>query len=365
MKLKEEYWVIYRAAYQHTELSENQIKEIKYLYKRDGREAISEAAKTKKLMPAIAYLMCKLEIDVEYWRPIVEFYRTRNEKVIVCLDEMYRLLSENGIDHIAVVENFGALLASSQDLAMFGSGDIDEYAEPEQKEKIYSVLRKAGYSVEEVKSGCIIVSSSIRREDFPENFYFGINWNITNRVNLPSFSAKGDFIGWDRCRFYDNTYIRLPSPEGLMYVCLMHIAVHGFCKAPDIRLYYDIANAAEQEIDWEKLCDRAKQDGNSVKMAVGAYLAYKLLDVDIPSFVFSSGNQKQRSKLLSTVYCENKNKLNDFPNKISRVLIDIYSEDSGAVCGIKKIICPNSKWIKQKYGSITLGHIKHIINILK
>lgn len=365
MKLKKEYWEIYRAAYQHTKLSEDQKSKIIEIYMRDGRNAIYEAAKVKKLVPAISCLMCKLEVDLDFWKPIADDYRNRNLRVISCLDEMYSVLNRNGVKHIAVVENFGALLSSTQDLAMFGSGDLDEYALPEERDKIYSILKKNGYSIDEVKAGEIIVSSSIRRDDFPEGFYFGINWDVTNRVNLPSFSANGDFIGWDKCRYYKDTEIRLPSPEGLMYVCLMHIAVHGFCKAPDIRLYYDIANAAEQGLDWNVLANWAKRDGNSVKIAVAAFLAHKMLGVQIPDFVFEIGNEKQKNRLLKTIYIDSDNRLNDFPNKLARIKIDIYSEDKGWFAGVLNIFFPDSGWIKRRYGSLVMGRVRHIIHLIK
>lgn len=365
MKLKKEYWEIYRAAYQHTKLSENQKSKIIEIYMRDGRNAIYEAAKVKKLVPAISCLMCKLEVDLDFWKPIADDYRNRNLRVISCLDEMYSVLNRNGVKHIAVVENFGALLSSTQDLAMFGSGDLDEYALPEERDKIYSILKKNGYSIDEVKAGEIIVSSSIRRDDFPEGFYFGINWDVTNRVNLPSFSANGDFIGWDKCRYYKDTEIRLPSPEGLMYVCLMHIAVHGFCKAPDIRLYYDIANAAEQGLDWNVLANWAKRDGNSVKISMAAYLSHKLLGVEIPKFVFEIGNQKQFQRLLRVVYDQIDNRLHDFPPAKDRFFIDVYSNDEGVVNGIKEIVFPNNRWIKARYGSVLLGYIKHCIQLIR
>lgn len=365
MRLKKEYWKIYRAAYQHAELTDDQIQDIVALYRRDGKEAIFKAAKVKKLIPAVSALFCKIGLDLDYWNPIVNSYRERNSRVIKCLDEMYRLLAANGIENIVVVENFGALLSSAQDVAMFGSGDVDEYALPEEREKIYLVLKKNGYRIGEVKSGNLIVSSNIRKDTFPDGFYFGINWDVTNRVNLPSFTANGDFIGWDRCRYYKKTAIRLPSPEGQMYVCLMHIAVHGFCKAPDIRLYYDIANAAECKVDWNLILKWAERDGNSVKIAIAAYLAYKLLNVDIPDIVFSVKNKKQFQRLLRVVYDSKWEKLYDFPSKWKCLLIDIYSDDCGALAGLKNILFPNKDWVKGRYGSIICGRIKHFFSLIK
>ena len=150
-----------------------------------------------------------------------------------------------------------------------------------------------------------------------------------------------------------------------MYVCLMHIAVHGFCKAPDIRLYYDIANAAEQGLDWNVLANWAKRDGNSVKISMAAYLSHKLLGVEIPKFVFEIGNQKQFQRLLRVVYDQIDNRLHDFPPAKDRFFIDVYSNDEGVVNGIKEIVFPNNRWIKARYGSVLLGYIKHCIQLIR
>ncbi len=364
MGLNPAYWNIYRAAYTHNPLEEEQVRTIKEIYLRDGKDAIFEAVRKKKLIPAVASLMCRLGLDEAFWGSYVEQYAQRNQEVIRCLDETYQLLTENGITKIAVVENFGALLASTQPLAMFGSGDLDQYADPGEREHIYNVLRDNGYEIDEVKAGNLIISSSIRKDTFPEGFYFGINWDMTNRVNLPSFTAREDFIDWDRCMYYKDTAIRLPSPEGLMYVCMMHIAVHGFCKAPDIRLYYDVANAAQQPINWEMLAQWAERDENGVKISTAAFLAHKLLGVNIPAFMFEIGNKKQRDKLLAVVYDGQTNVLRDFPGRKARILIDIYSDEKNSLHGVKEILFPKYSWVQAKYGAGVLGYAKHILSML-
>lgn len=363
MTQKPEYWHLYRAAFTHKPLSAERIELIKTIYAENGREQIYEAAKKRKVLPGIANLMSKLDLDRVFWAEQLDFYTKRNTRVIECLDEMYRLLAENGVDKIAVVENFGALLASGKDISVFGSGDVDEHAAPQQREKLYEVLQANGYKLRESRAGDILINTRIDKDTFPEGFHFGINWNVTNRRNLPQFTAKGDFIDWDRAMYYKDTAVRLPSPEGLMYVCLMHISVHGFCREPDIRLYYDIANAAEQKIHWETIIQWAKRDDHCVKIATAAYLAHKLLDVDIPESVFEIGNRKQMNKLLRVVYNEKNNSLNDHPGRMDRVLIEIYSHDKSALRGLSGILFPPYSWIKGKYRMGIFGYVKHLFKL--
>ncbi len=366
MELRKEYWTIYRAAYTRNPISDPVKEEIKRIYKTDGRDKIEEAAKKKKLIPALARLFVSLDLDKDYWESIENKYRERNKEVICALDKMYSLLRDNGITRIAVVENFGALLSSSADLSLFGSGDVDEYAYHGDRERIYEILQNNGYSVTEVKAGDNLISTTITNAvAMPEGFHFSINWDLTCRINLPCFSSNGDFVDWDKCRYYKDTSIRIPSQESLMYICLMHIAVHGFCKAPDIRLYFDITNAAENGIDWSIIENYSRRDNNCVKVAMAAYLSKMLLGVDVPDSIINMGTEKQFELLKKTVYDEKLNILNDFPNAKERILIEIYSDDFGKWHGLSSIIFPNKKWVKNKYGAVGVGRIKHIVGLLK
>ena len=164
MTLKPEYWHIYRAAYSHCPLGEVEESKIRRIYEEDGKDAILAAAKKKKLIPAVAVLMCKLDLDKAFWQEYVDYYLQRNIRVVDCLDEMYRLLAENGVTKLAVVENFGSLLASGQSLAMFGSGDVDQYADPSEWKRIHEILSQNGYELDEVRAGSLLISSNIRKE---------------------------------------------------------------------------------------------------------------------------------------------------------------------------------------------------------
>lgn len=359
------YWLIFREAYKHGDVTPDNRDVIYQFYQSEGRDKIVENVKRKKLMAAVSKLFSDLDIDRDYWQPQVQFYRNRNLDVISSMDEMYKIFEKNGITHITVVENFGALLSSSQDICMFNSGDADQYGDISVKEEIYGALKDAGYEIGEVFAGNILISSSIRHKaKIPKGFYFGINWDVTTRVNLPCISSRGPIIDWSKCCRYKETSILLPPAETLMYICMMHVAVHGFCKAPDIRLYFDVANVADREINWSVLIGWAKRDHNEVRLATAATLSKKLLNVDIPDEVLSLGNRRQVDKLMSVVYNEKENRLVDFPNAKQRILIDIYSDDRSAIQGVNSILFPNKNWIKGKYGSVASGRIKHLKSLV-
>lgn len=365
MELENRYWIMYRAAFKHIDLADYEKTAIAELYGDEGRAKIIERAAKKKILPATAVLMCKLGIDESYWKPVADEYRERNELVVKCLDALYSELRANGATKIGVVENFGALLVSGQDLAMFGSGDVDDYADISEKDKINYVFNKLGYTYEERFAGNILISTSYKNENvLPAGFYFGINWDVSCRVNLPCLTAKGSFMDWSNSRRYKNTNILIPPPEALMYICMLHIAVHGFCKAPDIRLYYDIANAAAEGLDWSLIGKWAVRDEMCVRISTTAFLSKSLLGVEIPDSILNLGSSKVRAKLLRVVYNSQNNRLKDFPNRLDKLRIDSLSDDKGGLHGFFRILFPDSKWVKRKYGSKMPGYLLHLKSLI-
>ena len=364
MELENRYWILYKAAFKHIELTDYEKTAIAELYADEGRAKITERAAKKKILPAAAMLMCKLGIDESYWRPIADEYRTRNERVVKCLDDLYSELRASGVTKMGVVENFGALLVSGQDLAMFGSGDVDNYADISEKDKIDNVFSKLGYIYEERYAGNILISTSYKNESvLPTGFYFGINWDVTCRLNLPCLTAKGPFVDWSNSRTYKNTNILIPPPEALMYICMLHIAVHGFCKAPDIRLYYDIANAAVG-MDWSLIEKWAERDEMRVRISTAAFLSKSLLGVEIPDKILNLGSSRPRAALLRIVYNSKSNSLKDFPNRFNILRIDSLSDDKGGLHGFFRILFPDSEWVKRKYGSKMLGRFLHLKSLI-
>ncbi len=360
-----EFWILYRAAFKVSEPDKQEVAIIKKLYEAEGKDKIYASIKKKKIVPAVSALFKKLNIDVSFWGPISDSYCERNLKVIEQLDLIYRALEDAGVKKVAVVENFGALLHGETDLCMFGSGDADNYADISEKELIYDVFGKLGFTISEEYAGDILISSAFKKgPNMPDNFYFGINWDMTNRVNLPCLTAKASFVDWDSVTYYKNTRIRLLKAEELMYICLMHIAVHGFCKSPDIRLFFDVVNAAKKGINWEEIIQWAKRDENEVRIVTGLILSKRLLGVDIPNNILSLAKKKKVARLLKLVSDENNNTLKDFPGRIRRLMIDIYSCDKGIFDGVRYVFFPDKQWIKSKYGSVFKGRIKHILDLL-
>ncbi|PKP62117.1 hypothetical protein CVT91_00595 [Candidatus Atribacteria bacterium HGW-Atribacteria-1] len=364
------YNILTNAAFKYCELSPEDKDNIIDLYKEDGQQSIYESAKKKKILPFVAVLLSRLEIDKAFWVDVAAEYRKRNEDVIGCLDTIFNKLSDNGVRKVFVTENFGALLASDADKALFSSGDVDMYADIAQKEEIYKSFEQLGYTMIERYSHKKLISTSFYNDDILSGgFHFGVAWNPLSRMKLPCFVDADDFVEWDKLWKYKDTAINLPNIDALMYICLLHISLHSFSRAPDIRLYIDINNVSKLPVDWEKIISFAKRDNTMVRVLTACILAKKLLSVNVPEFVLNYRAQYERSisRLLKLIYDEKYNCLLYEPGGIKVLKIEVLADNGNLFFDFIKILFPNRKWVKEFYvgdkGSLIVAYLKHIKNL--
>ncbi len=347
------------------QLTEDQINTyVKPLYDDEGFLNIYEKTKKKKMLPYVALMMVKSNIDKANWEKVFDKYQKRNFIVCHHLSDVYEAMESAGVRKLFLSENFGALLKSNRDLGLFASGDCDSCADLSEKPKIDAVFRKLGYSLEDRYSGRQLCSSSYHNpEILPDDFYFGVCWEPLSRLKLPCFINMDEFVNWDTLDNLAGTNIKLPSTEALLYICLMHITLHSFCRAPAIRLYADILNSCyRHEVNWEKVYEWACRDKTIVRMMTSAILANKLVNVEIPDFVKAYENNRRVKKLLRLVYDYENNCLKPEPGKLSVYAIEIACNDRSSINGFFSIIYPGSSWLKNHYGH---GPILSLFNHIK
>lgn len=345
-----------------------QIAEIvKPLYDSEGFEKVYAATKKKKMLPYVAVMLVRAGIDEEKWTPVAKFYKERNEAVIKELDNVYRAMQAAGVRKMFVSENFGALLNSGRDTTLFASGDLDNCADLTEKAKIDAVFEGLGYTHEDRYSKKMLVTSSYYSpERLPSDFYFGLCWEPLSRLKLPCFINQDDFVDWGHLRCYKDTSIKLPPVEALLYICLMHITLHSFHRAPAIRLYADILNSCyNDDADWNTVYDWAKRDHTVTRMMVSANLASMLADVKIPESVAGFKNDKRVKRLLSYVYDAENECLNPEPGKLSVYRIEIACNDKSPLAGLGEMLFPSKAWLRARYGKgVIASAILHLKNLL-
>jgi len=352
------------------EVKAEEQKQIVQLYELEERQKIYAFAEQKKILPFAANLLSTMDLDKEFWLKILEHYEKRNQKILEELDHLFRKLYENGVKKIFVTENFGAVLASDAEIGLFASGDVDLYAEIDEKEKIYDIFREAGYSIEERYTFQRLINTNFRSlERFPDGFYFSVAWEPLSRTKLPCFVAAENFLEWGACTKARNTAVTIPDRNALMYICLLHVSLHSFSRAPDIRLYIDIKNLSLGTIDWDWIMRQARNDGTTIRVLASCILANKLVCAKIPAQILSgaeSRNKKLRN-LLSLVYNDKNNCLLYEPNRAEVFLIEIMSDDRPLISSLFRMLFPEQMWIRETYlsgpGSLLLAYCRHLRNL--
>ncbi len=360
------YNVLYNASMKDVELTEEEINKIVLLYHSEGKDEICKNVTKKKVIPFVASLLSKLNLDPEFWKEKLDFYRQRNERIINNLDLVYQKMADFGVHKMFVSENFGAMLSADSDKALFASGDVDNYADISEKEKIYAVFTELGYKIEERYSFRQLISTSFSHsEEFKDGFYFVIGWHPLSRMKLPCFVNADDFIDWTTLQKYGQTHIMLPPDNALMYICLLHISLHSFSRAPDIRLYRDIVNMSVKNVDWLKIKEWAMRDHTCNRLSTAAYLSHKLTCIPVPNCVLSMTNRPMVKRLLGIIYDKTNNTLIYEPPMLLLLIIEFYCFDNGILRGIKSVFLPDYKWVHDKYGkNMLMSYRAHWNNLV-
>lgn len=349
-----------------TNLNFEEVEYIRGVYEEYGQKEIYEFLKSKKILPFAARTFCDCDIDIVFWTEILESYRSRNQKILNFLDKVYSLTKSYGIRKMFVSENFGALLSANEDIGLFASGDIDNYADVAEKEKLYEVFEELGCRREERFAGKHQIAAEFfppKNYDLPEDFYISVDFYPLARLKLPCFVKADKFVKWDKVWTYKDTNIVLPPPDALMYICMLHVSLHSFSRAPGIRLYIDLLNMSKLDINYEELANWSRRDGTCTRVAVSAKISNKLMKTEFPDNITTLS--KKNDKILRLVYDSKKMELGHGPGSFTVLVIEVLCDDKSVIHGITQIVCPEKEWMNKTYGSCGLkAQFKHIMRIL-
>ncbi len=349
-----------------TDLSAEEQEHITKIYKKLGREQTYQIVLKKKILPFAAKAFCSCGVDVAYWESVLAQYRKRNSSILSVLDQAYEELARQGVKKMFVSENFGALLSAGNDTALFASGDVDNHADPGEKEKIYRAFDALGYTRKERYTGAHLIAAEFfppKREDLPEGFYISVDFYPLARLKLPCFVRSDAFVDWDGVYCYGSTAVKLPPVDALMYICMLHLSLHSFSRAPDIRLYIDPLNMSRLPVDYEKIAVWSRRDKTCTRVAVAAQLSNWLMQTQFPEMLVKLSNKRHR--LIKQVYNREKNDLRYEPRGLKVLLIEMLCNDRGILPGLGEILFPNKQWMTKVYGSGGLmAYLKHIYKVL-
>lgn len=348
-------------------LSETEKEFIREGYTKKNASELIQVATKKKVLPVVGKMLLSLDIDSALWSEHYNYFKKRNIEITNLADRIFDDFSKAGISRICAFENYGALLSADTDIALYSSGDIDLYADVTFKNEIIDVLKQYGYK----PAGDASDERNIMTEFKKENSIIRINvaWKPLRRMMIPFKADTSKYFEWEDMPYYKNTSIRLPSKETLLYLCFLRIAVHGFSRSPDIRLYIDTFNASRNNPNWDEVMEWASNDNVLTKFATVAIIAHKLIKLDIPDEVLQLEQKDSYiQSILNACYDTEQNSLRYDPTGIKLLKVEAASDNKSLLEEVVSIVIPPSKWIKEYYclpeEKVTKGYIRYYKRLL-
>lgn len=347
-----------------TPLSDAETAYIQENYTEENRELIIKTATKKKVLPVVGKLLMSAQVDVEYWGEHYLFFKTRNTEVTQLADHIFSAFSRNGITRICAYENYGSMLAADTDIALYSSGDIDLFADIGEKKKIEQSLADFGYyPVKDNNDLRGIVTEFIKEDGL---IRINVAWKPLIRHSLPMKADTARYFDWDNMGFYKDTAIRLPGPETFLYLCFLRVAVHGYSRSPDIRLYIDTYNATRNDPNWETVMGWAKADGMTTKFVTVAAIAHDLIGIDVPDFVLEQAKcDPDCQKILGIAYDFENHTLRYDPSGLHLIKLEAASDNLSVAALLLQMMFPSSDWLTEYYLTPGEKPFKKYINYYK
>lgn len=333
-------------------------------YTPENAQELIRVATKKKVLPVVGKLMSRLGVDAQFWEEQYRFFEKRNQEITRLMAEVFQAFTEAGVTRICAFENYGAMLAADTDIALNSSGDVDLYAQPDQKEQIVQVLAGFGYK----PAGNVADQRNIMTEFTAPDAIVCINvaWKPLRRYALPMKADTARYFDWENMGFYKDTAIRLPSLETFLYLCFLRVAVHGYSRSPDIRLYIDTYNATRNDPNWETVMGWAKADGMTTKIVTVAAIAQDLIGIDVPDFVLEQAKcDPDCQKILDIAYDFENHTLRYDPSGLQLIRLEAASDNLSVAALLLQMLFPSSDWLSEYYLTPGEKAFKKYINYYK
>ncbi len=360
---------ISRLSMKTSKLTDLEIESVRGGYAKLKFDEIYEFGSTEKILPFIAHLFVRAGVEILRWEVIRSQYEKRNLEILGFLEDAFAKFHQCGIKRIFVYENFGALLKSGQEIACFASGDIDLYADYNEQKDISSALQDCGFMPKASTAVRTVYHSPTVLDG--EGFRLNVMWQPLSRKKLPFPLDLDKCIEWDSLDTYKDTHIKIPSLDALLYLCLLHISVHGYHRSPDMRLYTDVERLAVMNPDWDKIAAFARHDKTEVRIATAALLTKMLLDIPLSDSWIDQYRSKytQIKRLVKRVYDMKSNYLAEEPFGLKVLVIEVLSADKHWISALLEMIFPPQRWVRDYYlqgeGNLFNAYLMHIRNLVR
>ena len=297
-------------------LQKDEIAFINDFYLKNGTEKMLQFAEKNKIIPFVADKCVFLDLDSLLWKEKQLYFFNRNTKIKRIIERMFKSLSNNDF---LIYENFGSLLLSGINIALFSSGDIDIYCPNESVfKRLENILLENGLIKEDRrKVGNLI--NSYKYFDGDLEFYF----NLERMVVAKRYNYTEKCVSERVSRYLLQKDSKIDSFEMLLYLNCLHISMgHYYSVDPSYRLYFDIEILINEVKTFDNLFNWAKEDGTFNRVYAVLYIYSQLFSVNLKLDFLQNSSIK---KIVSIVLDKNLN-LNKSLSNFKKIRIDCLSD---------------------------------------
>jgi len=323
-------------------LNDDEIKLIKDVYIREGREKVeSFLRKEKSNVPFASLLLEELGIDAEYWYGVHQTYLKRNSKILYFLDEVFNHYYQKGGKSLCVVENFGSVLSSGISLGCFASNDVDLTADVEEKEFLKEAFAEKGFTLNQ-RGVHPIDNKQISTFYNPDvldgkGYWLNVMWTPVSRAYLLPQAKTGKRLHEERTEHtecYKDTAVRLLNPTAQVYFSAIHMACeHYYTASPGMSLQCDIDRVVNhRDIDWDRIARWMVEDEQGCRITMSLDLCKECLATPVPLDKFKTDG-KQYAKLRKELFV-GEGQLNNQLGKMKRLYVELASDDKSMVVAL-------------------------------
>ena len=198
--------------------------------------ALIPAAQMQNLLPVLAYMNKKHRLfsdentNAVLNRQLRQTIFLHNQRYSA-FEELSKVLSENGIDHLPVKGWYLRHLYEVPELRTFG--DIDVLIQPEDRQKVHALMVSMGFSVQ---TDWEPTYTYRRGAEFYELHTNLMDASLDGRSDLPAYFADA----WDHAQVVSGRCFA-PETEFHFLYTLCHLAKHLYAGGAGLRMYLDAA----------------------------------------------------------------------------------------------------------------------------
>lgn len=309
-------------------------------YNYNNKSDLKLAFKKEKILPFAAHVLMDLNLDYEFWSKIHRKFVVRNTQIKLLVNNIFKEFEKNNCNSVVLTENFAVILSSNSDVGDFSSGDVDMYANLDEKDNIRRVLNKFDFFSNEQPdkigeySG---QSMQFNNKEFLNGFWINIIWKPVTRAFLVQDKyekrLKKELLNYKKIK---QTNIKVLSDNALVYFCALHISAgHYYTLSPGLRLYVDIDRMCALNIDWEKIKLWEAEDNAGIRISFALLICNKIFKSKIPVNIFSNCLINYRNKsFFNYLYNEKYNETNTTSNIVHRLYVELLSDDKPIIISL-------------------------------